>query len=307
MANKENKENKEIISCLCRVCKRVTNHEVLFCQPTHSDDSDYWWEKDYMIVKCCGCDAVDHCDAVTEEGNIDYDEDGYECMLTAYNVIPNPETVVEPIDIYELPIEIKQVYKETIDCINRGNLILAGAGCRAIIEAVCHEQNILKRPLETMINNLATQRIITKNDRDHLHAIRFMGNASIHDVKAYDIKELIIVAKIINTILTSLYIIHEEFQKLKDKPVTSFEEFKRLLNKKLDSFQPGETGNLDLFLKGIHNIIKEDRREFEQKLIEEIKSGVYTRLELVAPIKDKSSQRYKIITTSSKTQNEPPK
>lgn len=286
--------DKKIVTCVCRTCKRETNHEVLFSQSIKSEDSDYWWQQDYMIVKCCGCDSIDHCNAVTEEGNIEYDDEGYEYMPTVYKMLPDPVTVVEPIDTFELPYEIKKIYAETIDCINRGNLILGAAGCRATIEAVCHEQNIGGKQLETMINNLAQQRIITKNDRDHLHAIRFMGNDSIHNAKSFELKELIIVGKILNTILTSLYIIHEEFQKLKEKPVSSYEEFLKVLNKKIDTLQSGFSGNLNDFVNGIRRIIKEDYHEFETKLISDINSGKYTRLSLVSPLRNSTKQRYKV-------------
>lgn len=283
-----------IIKCACAECKRITNHEVLFKHSTHSLDSDYWWTQDYMIVKCCGCGSVGHCNAVAEEGNIDYDEDGIEFLVTEYNVLPNPLKKIEPIDTYDLPIEIRKVYKETIDCINRDNLILAAAGCRATIEAVCHNQNIKGQQLETMINNLAQQRIITKKDRDHLHAIRFMGNDSIHDAKEYDIQELVIVAKILNTILTSLYLIHEEFLKLKEKPVTSYDEFINVLDERLNSFQSGDIGSLGFFIKGIRRIIREDRDEFENKLINDINAGIYTRLSLQPRPNTNSAQRYKL-------------
>lgn len=283
-----------IIECVCRECKRTTNHEILFSHSTHSDDPDYWWTQDYMIVKCCGCDTVAHCDGITEEGNTQYDEEGNEYMETEYMVRPNPINLIDSINIYDLPLEIRKIYTETIDCINRRNVILAAAGCRATIEAVCHHQSIKGQQLETMINNLSQQKIITKKDRDHLHAIRFMGNNSIHEAKEYDIKELIIVAKILNIILTSLYIIHEEFLKLKEKPVTSYDEFLKVLDDKLDGFKTGEIGNLDHFLKGIRRIIKEDRKEFESNLINEISIGKYTRLSLAPPINPKASQRYKL-------------
>lgn len=145
-----------------------------------------------------------------------------------------------------------------------------------------------------MINNLAQKRIITKNDRDHLHAIRFMGNDSIHNAKAFDIKELIIVAKIINTILTSLYIIHGEFQKLKEKPITSYEEFLKVLDKCLDSFQKGDVGTLTHFTEGVRGIIKEDRQDFEKSLISDINAGTYTRLSLMPQVKNAQNHRYKI-------------
>lgn len=290
--------NKGNIFCYCRECQRKTNHDVLFSEKTHSDEFDYWWVKEYQVVKCCGCDTISYCDAIVEEGVVEYDENGNEYLPTVYNVIPNPVNIIEPIETIDLPIEIRRVYMETINCINNNNLILAGAGCRATIEAVCRAQGIAGKQLETMINNLAQKRIITKNDRDHLHAIRFMGNDSIHNAKAFDIKELIIVAKIINTILTSLYIIHNEFQKLKEKPVTTYEEFKSVLDKQLEDFPSGDSGSLIHFLEGVRGIIKEDRREYELQLIEEIRNGGYTKLKLLAPVQNNQNnqnQRYQVL------------
>lgn len=285
---------QDIINCYCRVCKHETHHTVLFSYNIHSEDSDYWWSQDYMIVKCCGCDSVSFCNAIAEEGDVEYDDQGNEYIPTRYNVIPKPTKLIDTIETTDLPIEIQNIYKETIDCINDGNLILAGAGCRAIIETVCRAQGIAGKQLETMINNLAQKRIITKNDRDHLHAIRFMGNDSIHNAKAFDIKELIIVAKIINTILTSLYTIHNEFKKLKEKPITSFDEFKSVLDKQLDKFQAGETGNLMHFINGVRGLIKDDRQEFENQLVDEINNGTYTRLSILQPLQNSQNKRYQL-------------
>lgn len=282
------------IRCYCRSCKQDTNQDVLFTKKEHSNDDDYWWIQEYMITQCCGCDTISHCDAITEEGNIELDENGNEYIPPVYNVIPDPIQAIEPIKSLELPIEIRQIYLETVKCINSGNLILAGAGCRATIEAICKQQQVQGKQLESKINKLAQKGIITKNDRDHLHAIRFMGNDSIHNAIAFDLNELIIVAKIINTILTSIYIIHNEFQKLKEKPITTYEEFIKVLDKCLDSHQIGDVGGLAFFTKGVRGIIQEDRAEFENNLIADINSGNYTRLALLPKVQNAKNNQYKV-------------
>lgn len=283
------------IRCFCSSCKQETNHDVLHSYKEKVLDECYFLEKIYMIVKCCGCDNITYCDAITDEGIVDVDEYGHEYIPTNYHVIPNSQKEIYPIRSLDLPEEIRQIYTETIECINRNNLILAGVGCRATIEAICRYENITGGNLEKQINNLARKQVITLKDRDHLHAIRFMGNDSIHDIKAFDLKEIIIVGEIINTILTSLYIIHKKFLKLREKPISSYDGFIRILDKCLNDHEIGEVGNLRHFIQGVRNIIQEDLKQFEVKLISEIDAGNYKRLTKLPPLEKAKNQQYKFV------------
>ena len=287
--------DENTIKCYCRECKRETNHKVLFSERVSSDpESDYWWSQDYMIVECCGCNCIAHCDGIWEECNTIYDEKfGGEWTPTVYRVVPNPISVIDPISVVSLPLEIRPIYKETIDCINRGNHILAGVGCRATIEAICLAEEISGKDLADKINNMEKAHLITKKDRDHLHAIRFIGNYSIHDIEPVDIDELKIVGNILNTTLTNQYIIHEEYQKLKKKPVSSYEDFLKLLNKRLRDIPVATCGTLEELLKGAREIISADRDEFESRLIADILNGRYKRLSLLSP-EPNTARRYKV-------------
>ena len=112
------------IWCFCSSCKQETNHEVLHSHEKRVLDECYFWGKEYMIVKCCGCDNITYCDAITDEGIVDVDEYGHAYIPTNYYVIPNPQKEIYPIRSFDLPEEIRQIYTETIECINRNNLIL---------------------------------------------------------------------------------------------------------------------------------------------------------------------------------------
>lgn len=283
------------IKSYCRKCDGITNHYVIATESELTNDPDYWWKTEYYLLKCCGCDSVSFHREAYEESNVTYNEFGEEELVPTINVYPNDKLIVKKLPYWDLPDEVRQIYSETIDSINHGNLILAGAGCRAVIEAVCNQQGITGTQLETKINNLAKSRIITSKDRDHLHAIRFMGNDSIHDAKKFEEKELIIVAKILNTILTSLYLINQEFEKLKEKPVTTFEAFKKELDAKLAGRTSGEVANLQSLINGSRKIIREDLAGFETQLIDEINSGKYTKLTLHAPARTGGPQRYQIV------------
>ena len=71
-----------------------------------------------MIVECCGCNCIAYCNGIQEECNTIFDEKyGGEWTPTVYNVVPNPVSVIDPIDVGKLPFEISRIYKETINCI----------------------------------------------------------------------------------------------------------------------------------------------------------------------------------------------
>lgn len=286
---------EEPIQCYCRLCKQETNHDVLYSHKEHSTDDSYFWEKEYMIVKCRGCDSISHCDAIIDECFVETNDDGYDYIPTTYHVIPNPKEEIHSIRGIDLPEDIRQIYEETINSINSNNLILESAGCRATIEAICNHENISGANLEKKINNLLRNNIITQKDRDHLHAIRFIGNDSIHELKAFDLNDIIIVGEIINTILTSLYVIHHKFLKLSVKPISSYEEFIKTLDGCLDKCNIGDSGTLQDFLREERRIIQDDLKDFETKLISDIDSGNYKRLARLPQIEKAKKQRYKII------------
>ena len=190
---------------------------------------------------------------------------------------------------------IIHLYAETMDCLNRGNLILAAAGFRGLIEAICIDNNISGKDLSAKITNLWKQHIVTTKDKNNLHAVRFIGNDSIHGKQRYSEHELIVVANIINTILTSLYVIDTQVRNLKQLPINSFDNFLNVLNKRIEEL--GSIGKVDT----LKNLVKHERRilqeslpEFEAELIKRIKDGSFTRLSLCPKKDDTLIQHYKI-------------
>lgn len=285
------------IKCYCSKCRRNTNQEVLFSVIEHSEDEDYLWQATYSVVKCKGCEAIQFHREVIDEAEFEYLPDG--------NVEPHPLVITYPArklkvpmveSTYNLPSGVRNLYVETMDCLNNDRLQLAAAGFRAIIDAICRDVNITGRNLEVMINNLAKSHIITASDRDHLHAIRFMGNDSIHSLKKYTEKEVVIVAHIINAMLTSLYLIAKEVEDLAVKPVRTFDEFEEILSQRLSQRAVGDIDILRNFIKGERRIISEDLPKFETELQSRITAGTYTKLSLNGTPAANHSQSYKIET-----------
>lgn len=287
----ESKPNKT--TAWCKGCKRHTNHDVLASHPWVLEDDYYMYREEYKIVRCCGCDNVSFLLTVFDESNETIDDYGNSVIEAVEHIFPTDKLLVEPIDKSKLPIPVREIYSETIECINRKNFILGAAGCRAVIEAICKEHKIQGGNLNSMINNMAKSHIITAKDRDHLHAIRFMGNDSIHVSQKYPQKELVIVAHIINTILTSLYVIAEESRKLQQHPIDTYQEFLNVLNIILNETRVGEERTLKQLTKSKRTILEDYLSSFEPQLISDINAGSFTRLSLVPAT---NPQKFKVET-----------
>lgn len=272
----------EEIKCFCSRCQLETNHKVLFSETKTSDEKDYyWWQTTYSIVECLGCESIKFHKEDLDESDCEVAYDGEAEIVPRVTVYPQSKDIVRPlIDTWNFPSMVRALYKETFDCLNRSNFQLAAAGFRAIIEAICRDASIAGKNLETMINNLAKSHIITAKDRDHLHTIRFMGNDTIHSLKSYSQEEVVIVAHIVNAVLTSLYIIAKEVERLDIKPISKYDDFVEYLNKMLKTKNTGDIGTLRGFIGNERRIISEDITRLETELQSHISDGTYKKLSI---------------------------
>lgn len=283
------------IICYCPQCKNNTHHSILAREEMSADsNSDFWWKSTFSIVKCLGCHNIQFHKEDVDESLFDYDEDGNQFLSSEVKTYPWRKDLVEPIKSWEIPSEISLIYKETMDCLNNSSFQLAAAGFRAVIERFCRYEKIDGKELNTMINNLVKKHIITKQDRDNLHAIRLMGNDTIHGLKQYSEREVVIVAHIVNAMLTGKYIIAEEVKYLDVIPVKSVSEFIEVLDKELATRKVGTVDVIRNFVKHERRIISEDISEFEKQLQEKIKDGSYTKLSLCSIPAQGCHQQYKV-------------
>lgn len=287
-------ENRQL-RVFCPMCRQTTHHYVLHSVKRVSDENDVcWWRQTFSIVKCCGCDYIGFHLEEMDESQIEYDEDGNEKLVSFVCLFPHPQNEIKPISTWVIPSEINAVYKEALNCYNHNNYRLAGAGMRAIVEAICKDKGINGKTLEIKINKLTSKGIITKNDRDRLHAIRFIGNDSIHILKNYQSAELRVAIDIIHGILNNLYVIEEKFLGLKVRPVTSIDEFLTVLKENLKQRQSGEIDTLRNFLKHDRRIIGADLTAYEQELVSRIQNGSFTELSLCPTPQNGHNQQYKV-------------
>lgn len=257
-------------------------------------DDDYWWNCTYHIVKCMGCDKISFYTITYEESNIGYDENGEEVVIPNEKTYPVQKGLVVPLNSWYIPSEIDGIYNEAVSALNTKNFRLAAAGFRAVIEAICLCESVPGKNLEQKINALRRQGIITQQDRDRLHAIRFIGNDSIHEMKRPELSQLLVVKDIINVMLNNLYILEAQFKDSLEHPIKTFKEFVKLLNNGVSLREVGQTDILKNLLPPSRRLIQEDVQKFESELIAAISEGSYDKLSLCPTPSTGKHQQYKI-------------
>jgi hypothetical protein len=95
-----------------------------------------------------------------------------------------------------------------------GLSVLTGIGIRAIVETVCREKNSPGGNLAAQIGGLVTLNLITQNEANILHDLRFMGNKAAHEVREHSSQDLNLAFDIIEHLLKTVYILPEQARQL---------------------------------------------------------------------------------------------
>lgn len=197
----------------CRNCHVETRHKVV--QSVDVSGREYsrgefifGYNDSYQIVQCQGCDDVSFRKVHTNSEDIDYDPDENEQFYTAtIDVYPSRVAgrhKLRQIDL--LPFQISRIYNETHAALCNKQPILAGIGIRALIEAVCQEEQAVGKNLEQKIDDLVTLEVLTKPGAEMLHGTRILGNTAAHEVKPYSETMLGNAMDVVEHLLESVYI-----------------------------------------------------------------------------------------------------
>ena len=276
-------ENKKI-DALCIDCGRETHHEILATyRQLPPEEYDYYAESLYSIIKCCGCDNVSFLHSFYDYEDVYINDEGKEeCRVDKKQYPPFIKGYQGLRENGLLPEEIRKIYNETLDVLKNDNLILAGIGLRTIIEAIAKNKNVNGKSLNIKINKLAQKGFISKADAERLHAIRFIGNDSAHEIMAYEQDKVIFCFEIIENILKSLYVFDEKTVFFLEMPVRDYSEFLRLIKNKLEYKDITSSNDFtirSLLGKDIRKTL-DKLNEYEQQLIKDINDGVFSELEV---------------------------
>jgi hypothetical protein len=232
-----------------------------------------------MVIQCRGCEKTSF-----RYVFLDY-ESAFPISNDEWDVPETIETYPKFIkDHHELdgahyvPDIVSEVYEESLTAIQEGAGILAGLGLRGTIEAICNDRGITGKNLEIRISRLATQGLISQKDAERLHAIRFLGNDAAHDIKKPNERQIEIALRIIEHLITTVYILDAEAKGKLDTIVSDFDEFKKLLSKELKNYSAGDEYPLAKFLGKDVRRIQGALSQLESQLIAEIGAGNFTTL-----------------------------
>jgi hypothetical protein len=203
------KKTNQDIDVTCGVCKRTTKHLILrdiylTGREETGQEEYYYWNDDYQIIQCKGCETVSFRKTHTNSEDLDSQGDS----SVHIDIYPNPQEGRNPLqDTHLLPSNLFRIYKETLCSLNSGLAVLTGIGIRAIVETVCKDKQANGTDLFHKINDLVNQGVLTRDGADILHKLRTLGNDAAHEVKPHDKVQLGLALDVIDHLLLGVYIL----------------------------------------------------------------------------------------------------
>jgi hypothetical protein len=190
----------------CPACRIDTKHLVVRAIDIQETDDEHgaWFATSYQLVQCQGCETVSYrsvrsnSETVDPETNVPYESIDY---------YPRRHEERQPLDGVELvPQQLRRVYEETVQALNRNQPILCGVGVRAVVETVAKDQKATGN-LSKQIDNLVVLGVLTKEGAVILHKLRVLGNKAAHEVKAHSPKQLKLAMDVVDHLLYAVYIL----------------------------------------------------------------------------------------------------
>lgn len=294
-------EKPKIIKNYCQSCQNYTRQFVLKEHNIPYEPEGHLFDLFYQIVECCGCSNVSFREEIIDPDSpihINESEVEYETTIKTYPVSLKNHKEMDWFELYELPLLVRRIYTDTLKSYANDSKILTGIGLRTCIEAVCNDKGIEGKSLESRINKLKTSGFISISDTNHLHGIRFMGNDSAHDIKQPNDRELEIALRIVEHLLSSIYILPKISNGTLQTVIDNYKDFKTLLIKLLnDNFKSGDEHGLFRFLDKDYRRCQENIEDFEKQIIKDIQNGDFTDLQLgaIKKYKNKNIQNFLVV------------
>jgi hypothetical protein len=208
------------IKTKCPECAGNTNHSLLFeiSQP----EIDYpETTLVFQIVQCKGCDTISLLYSELEEGLIECEFNFPSDHL--YN-FASQEIFLKYPERKKIPKIIQDVYKEMESALKTDLYLLAGIGLRTIVEAICIDQKVTGRNLQTKISILKELGHVSDKALPFIDRLREIGNISAHQIQTIDTDSLKHAVEIINHLLKSVYILPQINKKIKTPSIKKSSE-----------------------------------------------------------------------------------
>lgn len=203
----------------CNACATITYHQVLTSidltigfMPSSANGFMH-----YQIIQCMGCRDISF-RQLTKMPDFGPSSTSRRTKKweTHEQLLPRRDIGRRLIpQAYELPDDIRRIYRETHQALLDNQPVLAGIGLRAILETICKERSAPGRDLRERIDNLVTLGLLTKQNADFLHSLRILGNQAAHEVIPHGEEKLNIAMDVIEHLLVNVYVLPIKADKLK--------------------------------------------------------------------------------------------
>lgn len=192
-------DKEKLVWAMCDNCNGSRRHRVL---EEVLNQSPYGLEyAAYQIVECVGCESTRFRLETFDPDSMHYDQ---EPTSTTYPDVARRSRKASR-DLVKLDT-VGDIYLETSIAIERDCRILAAAGLRACVEAVCKHEKIDGKDLSVKIDGLKEKKLLTAGQADLLHAARYIGNRSLHEIVSPEASDLNITMEIVESLLQTTYV-----------------------------------------------------------------------------------------------------
>jgi hypothetical protein len=211
----DSKTQGETIRIECPECNVRTKHTVerALEWSDSCEEAGIYVSATYQIVRCNGCDTVSFRSVHGSSEDYQYTETGEEVYLETEKLYPEraKRSLTDELylrnNVYDVPLIIQAVYRETLSAVQHDLPTLAGVGIRAVIEATCADLKAKKRNLADKIDELVSLSLLTPAGAEVLHGIRLLGNDAAHEMKAPSTKQISAALKVIDHLLLGVYVL----------------------------------------------------------------------------------------------------
>lgn len=224
-----------IIKIYCPSCNNSTNHKILKKESRIYGDYEQGesrWTIEWQIIECLGCETISGRELKSFEDDFDPETGKHYEHEILYP--KRGENILQVKTFLNLPINLRPIYRETIDAFNNQSPILCSAGLRALIEGICTElkiedgpvprekngiiEIIRKKDLSAKISGLYEKGLLTKVHADTLHKHRFLGNKGLHSLQQPSTSDLQLAIEIVEHTFDNLFEIGPKARRIGNSP-----------------------------------------------------------------------------------------
>lgn len=193
---------EDLVWADCADCNGIRRHRVIKQHMVYHPVEIVRGYNNYQIVECVGCESVRFRRESMDEYRYQNGQD------SSIDVYPKQAHLPWKANRELAGLEtVGGIYQETCIALDNQLWMLTAAGLRACVEAVCKHENIDGNSLVDKIKNLENKQLLTASQANLLHAARYIGNRSLHDIVEPKFEHLQITMRIIESLLETTYIL----------------------------------------------------------------------------------------------------